>query len=329
MSFIDRLSALVDWFDFLPMSNRNYVVDGNFDQWTASSAAASASGFQYGPAVMFLSYAGAGGAATISQSAQSGGEPAGSTSPVNYVYSHQQTTSSTGTVGTNSPGILQRIESVKTLQGKSATFSCWLWCASGTVQISNLIASQSFGTGGSPSAAVVMSPNVNWTVTTTPQKFSVRIDWPSIAGKTLGTNNDHNLQIGLWLPSGSTFTLNTMQWQLEQCSPQAPSTGRPTAFEYRGYQAELARVQRYYEFEVAGQTCAGNAPFSGWNLYARVSYRTSKRVVGTFTASWQGQSGVGSNSISGAGLSGVDVILSSNTTGNFYGTVTWTADARL
>lgn len=244
---------LLDVFDFLPLSNRNYVVDGNFDQWATTSAAANSSTFAYGPALMYESYAGAGGAATIAQGVfPVGTEPAGTTSPVSNYYSHQQTTASTGAVGTNSPGIFQKVESVKTLQGRSATFSCWLWCTSGTQTITGVIASQLFGSGGSPSSLVIASPTVNWVLTTTPQRFSVRIDFPSIAGKTLGSNNNDCLQIGLWLPTGATYTINTMQWQLEQCSPQAPAVGLPTAFEYRGAAAELLRVQRYYVSDLIG-----------------------------------------------------------------------------
>jgi hypothetical protein len=63
----------------------------------------------------------------------------------------------------------------------------------------------------------------------------------------LGTNNNDSLNIQLLLPAATVFTLDTAQWQLEQTSAKAPAAGIPTAFEYRGQQAEQARVSRYYQ----------------------------------------------------------------------------------
>jgi hypothetical protein len=143
--------------------------------------------------------------------------------------------------------------------------------------VTNLIAAQQFGSGGSPSADVVVDTPVNWTITTTPQKFSARVDFPSISGKTLGTNSDHRLQIGVWLPSGATYTVNTAQWQLEPCSPQAPAAGRPTAFEYRGYGAELGRVQRFYQ-NVGFAGYWSGACTSGWNYVCAVRTTVTMRA---------------------------------------------------
>lgn len=320
---------LLDVFDFLPLSNRNYVVDGNFDQWTTTSAAASTSTFAYGPALMYESYAGVNGVATIAQGVfPIGTEPAGATSPVSNYYSHQQTTASTGAVGTNSPGIFQKIESVKTLQGRSATFSCWLWCASGTQTITGVIASQLFGSGGSPSSLVIASPAVNWVLTTTPQRFSVRIDFPSIAGKTLGSNNNDCLQIGLWLPAGATYTINTMQWQLEQCSPQAPAVGLPTAFEYRGLAQEAIRVQRYYVSDIIG--FMGNAYQANvyvGNFYTLpVSMRAGPSVaLGTATENFNNQ-GVALNVYNNRTLR---IYAAASAAGQVYYDGPFTADARL
>jgi hypothetical protein len=267
MSLASKLSRLVDIFtgsqigavQGIPLSNRNYIVDGNFDWWTASGAAMTASSGSYTGPTMFLVGAGTGGAGTATAVSGFGSGslasavPVGMTTPVYNVCQIAQTTASTGTVAAQtSPAILQRIEWAQTLSGQSSTFSCWLWTASGTITISSLIVRQNFGTGGSPSAINVIDPSVNWTVTTTPQKFSFRIDWPSVTGKTFGTGSNSCLVLGIWLPSGVTYTLNTTQWQLEATSPQAPNNttgtgGLPTAFEYRGIGPELARVQRYYQ----------------------------------------------------------------------------------
>lgn len=283
MSVIEKISSLVDLFDFLPLSNRNLIVDGNFDQWTASSAALSSSAL-YVSAMMYRATCGAGGAGTLALQSFAPGAQASGMDQRALVYAQfSQTTASTGTLAASSlPCLFQNVENVATLGGQSATLSCWLWCASGTVQVSNVCARQSFGSGGSPSSQVNIDTAVNWTITTTPQKFSVRIDLPSISGKTLGTTaNTNYLQIGLWLPAGVTFTLNTTQWQLEQCSPQAPATGRPTAFEYRGYQVEFARTERFYESCNAG--CHAYSSSSGGFIGVTYTFQVAKRATPTVT----------------------------------------------
>jgi hypothetical protein len=147
--------------------------------------------------------------------------------------------------------ITQKIEGVSKFAGRSVTFQVKLWAAA-NMTIPSIIARQGFGTGGSPSAQVVQDKAVNWGVTTTPRKFSVRIDLPAITGKTMGSNGDDSLQIGLWLPPGVTYTLTMAEAQVEYCDPSSSSDingagGAPTTFEYRGEQAELARMNRHYQ----------------------------------------------------------------------------------
>jgi hypothetical protein len=260
----------------LPLSNRNYLVDGNFDLWNANSAAVTASN-AYGPSIMYRSGCGTAGAATAAIGTFTGTEPAGMSSPAVNYYSHTQSTASTGTVALRTaPAIMQYVENALTLQGRVATFSCWLWCASGTQTISNIIMAQQFGSGGS--AAVVLDTAVNWTVTTTPQRFSVSVALPSVAGKTFGTS--HYLQVGLYLPSGAPYTINTAQWQFEQSSPQCGPAGAPTAFEYRGQQAEWARAQRYWYSYNAAWTQAGTGSLT---QFLFLPFKQTMRAASTTT----------------------------------------------
>lgn len=279
MSFLERLSSLVDWFDFLPLSNRNHIVDGNFDFWNVSSATLTTNGSA--PCTMYYDVLGTGGAGTVSAQSFNGNEPVGMTSPVSTYKKYSLTTASTV-----AGFMCQRIESVHTLAGKSATFSCWLWCDSGSITISQILAIQHFGSGGSPSSDVNTSSNVNWTITTTPQRFSVRLDIPNINGKTLGTNGGDFLQLNLYLPTGVIFALNTAQWQLERCSPQAPAAGRPTAFEYRGYESELGRVLRFYESDNLPVTYLNCSSSVYLNAYmSDIPYKVVKRATPTVTFS--------------------------------------------
>lgn len=236
----------------IPLANRNFIVDPGLDNGTTLSAVAlptSVSGYST-PYFMYKGGAGAGGVATgqiIGLLPVAGMYPR-----TRFGYRHTQTTASTGTVAAQTaPAFWQPIEFAKTLSGRSATFSCWLR-ASAPITIPNLILQQAFGTGGAPSANVILNPAVNWQVGTTLKRFSVRIDLPDASAATLGSSGNDSLNIGLWLPPGITFTLDTAQWQLEETSPNAPPEGMATAFEYRGLETEVFRAQRYFVADVMG-----------------------------------------------------------------------------
>jgi hypothetical protein len=299
----------------LPMANRNYFVDGNMDSIITSSVAVAAAGSSNGVAAMYYGIAGATNGGTLSASWSLGYDPVGMSSPVANSLVWAQTTAPT-----TAPSITQRVENVQTLQGRSATFSCWLWCASGTQTITNIEVLQHFGSGGSPSADVTVNVPVNWVLTTTPQRFSARLDIPSVLGKTLGTNGGtHYLQVYLQYPIAANYTISTTQWQLEQSSPNAPATGMPTAFEYRGVQAELARVQRYYEtgnFRVRGQDA--NAA-----IVTTLSFKQVKRSAPSVTG--MAATLTVSNAYADAAQFASQAITGTYDSGSF----TWTADARL
>lgn len=293
-SAISRMNRLVDAFSGdnsgfgLPLGHRNYIIDGNMESVINSSASISTGGLSNAVASMYYAGVGTGGAGTLAIAAFAPGtENKSLTPPVANALNLSQTTSSTGVVGSTGPFIMQRIENAAILQGRSATFSCWLWTVSGSVSISQIGFIQNFGSGGSPSSQVTTNTAVNWTVTTTPQRFSVRIDVPSISGKTFGTNaNTSYVEPVLWLPTGSTFNLVTAQWQLEQSSPQAPSVGLPTPFEYRGPGVEAIRTARYYQ-ALLNQQIAGYAPSSG---NCTTSLITFLPMRATPTATLSGQS---------------------------------------
>jgi len=143
----------------------------------------------------------------------------------------------------------QMIEDVRTLAGKTVTFSFWAKAdASKNIAIEFY---QEFGSGGSPSTAVT-SFVTTCALTSSWKKFIVTGSIPSISGKTLGSNNDHTLRAYFWFDAGSTYnsrtnslgqqsgTFDIAQVQLEE-GPVA------TAFEQRHLGQELALCQRYYE----------------------------------------------------------------------------------
>lgn len=301
----DILSRLVDLFggNYVPFSNRNYIVDGMMEYAISTAQTIPANTNNRSLVAMYTNYSGVGGAATTSwtngnaQVASGIEQIPGMASPLRGVMLHTQGTASTGTVAASTaPGVWTSVEDVKTLHGRSATFSVWLW-ASAPMTIPSILLRQAFGSGGSPSATVVLDPVVNWAVGTVPQRFSVRVDLPSVSSKTIGTNGDHQLQIGLWFPPGVTFTVGTTQWQLEQCSPQAPAIGAPTAFDYRGSEVEIGRAKRYYESSydlgIAPGSVANNGnvqvtlnalPSATYSsITTTVQFKTAKRAAPTIT----------------------------------------------
>jgi hypothetical protein len=223
-----------------PYALRNRFIDGGFQLWNASTSVSLTSGQTLYTADMWFASM-PNGSATISQGTFAPGtEPAGVTTPCPNYLSFNQTVATTA--GLN-PLFGQRIESVSTLQGRTATYSIWLWAAA-PVTITTVNFTQSFGSGGSTS--VTTPATVNWSVTTTPQRFSLAIAIPSIVGKTVGANNF--LAILLNLPSGATFTINTTQWQMEDSPVGTPATGLPTPFESRPISLEQSLTNRYFQY---------------------------------------------------------------------------------
>jgi hypothetical protein len=124
--------------------------------------------------------------------------------------------------------ILQAVEGVRRLSGKTVTLSFWA-NTSGTPKL-GISFSQSFGTGGSPSAAATVQTTA-LTLANVWVRYSVTTTLPSTAGKTFGTNGDDQTSIYFWLSSGT--------------NPIGPPTnpGVQTAtFQFWGVQLEIGSV---------------------------------------------------------------------------------------
>lgn len=301
------------------LADRNAVVDGNFDSWQVGTSFSAGAGFAY-TADMWQALAGIGGTATISQLAI-GPEapPAWITTPRKYKLRFNQTVAAS-----TSPGLMQPLEGVARYSGRSITVSVSLVAAAAATLVTQVQAVQNFGTGGSPSSQVATAVAVTWAVGTTESRFSVRINVPSIAGKTLGTNGDDKLLIIFYLATGATFTLDFSQVQVEESSPSSSgdttgSGGAPTPFEYRGQPLELARVKRYVEVLTLGSLniCAGIAPnvtsLYGWRQFTPKRSNPAVSIAsGSITANAQGWN----NASTVVQTSGVDTLQLANTTGS-------------
>ena len=185
----------------------------------------------------------------------------------------------------------QRIENVRTFAGQQVTVSFWAK-VDATKNIS-VEMSQSFGTGGSPSAVVNSIGVTKVSIGTSWQKVTVTATIPSISGKTLGSSPDSYLDLAIWFDAGSTFntrtaTLGQQSGTFDIAQVQIERGPVATPFERRPQQTELALCQRYYEPVVnywVGQIVA-TAVYSSYSFY-----NVEKRASPTATSI--GQSGAG------------------------------------
>ncbi|WP_186056806.1 hypothetical protein [Burkholderia gladioli] len=218
-------------------------VDGNLDSWQGGTSFSLSAATDTYTADMWICNAGSGGAASVSQSARTlGSEPSYLMRPSKYQLQYQQTTAAT-----SSPTIGQKLESVLQFNGQSITVQV---SAVGSGSVVGVQATQNFGTGGSPSAPVVTSKAVSWSISSTESRYSVRLDIPSVAGKTLGTNGNDFLRVDFLLATGATFSMSLCQFQTDICPSTASSNttgsgGLPRPFRFGGAAAELSRVRRY------------------------------------------------------------------------------------
>jgi hypothetical protein len=156
--------------------------------------------------------------------------------------------------------LTQKIENVRTFAGQTITVSFWAKAATGTPSIAVEL-QQNFGTGGSPSATVnaIISSTPKLAISTSWARYSFTIAVPSIAGKTIGTNNDSVLFVGVYVSAGSNFnartgTLGIQSNTFDIWGVQAEYGSKATPFQTASGgrpQAELAMCQRYYYRTVA------------------------------------------------------------------------------
>ncbi|MBM3115002.1 hypothetical protein [Jeongeupia naejangsanensis] len=223
------------------ISFRNKLINGNFDFWQRGTSLSAASGMRYLADRWFNDATGS--TVAPSQQAFTLGQVAVPNEPVSYFRS--VVASSAGAA--NYANLIQRIEGVRTLAGKTATLT--FWAKADTSKSIAVEVAQNFGSTGSAQVNGIGAQLV--ALTTGWQKFTLQISIPSIAGKLVSGGNDF-LQLLFWFDAGSVFasrasnlgqqsgTFDISQVQLEEGVIATP-------FEQRSPQIELALCQRFYE----------------------------------------------------------------------------------
>lgn len=246
---------------------KNKLINGNFDIWQRGTTnTITNSGYTVADRWQYITDGTLGTGTVFTQQAFTVGQTAVPNNPTYYL---QLVCTS---VSTPNNYIRQRIENVSTLSGQLATGSFWVRTTSGTATVSAQF-QQEFGSGGSPSAGVYGIGSASFTATTTWQQFSITTVIPSIAGKTLGTNNDSALNFGIYFPAGGA----SGTYQVAQC--QVEAGGVVTNYDIRPLAVELPMCQRYYESSYP----AGYAP--GYNFGEQYPFGSSQPACLNFVAS--------------------------------------------
>jgi hypothetical protein len=271
-------SSSIVWSE--PVAFRNKIINGNFDIWQRGTSQTSSG---YGSDDRWVND-NFGSTKTTSRQAFTLGQTDVLGNP--QYFSRTVVTSVAG--ASNYVFKSQRIEGVRTFSGQTVTLSFWAKAdASKNMAIEF---NQVFGTGGSPSASVTGIGVTTCNLTTAWKKFTVTTTLPSIAGKTLGANNDDCLYLLFWFDAGSSFNSRTNSlgqqsgtFDIAQVQIEAGSVATP--FEQRPIGTELQLCQRYYQVHASGwvpliPSGSGGANVNG-GILLPVQLRTA--VTTTFT----------------------------------------------
>jgi hypothetical protein len=239
-----------------------------------------------------------------------------------------------GSGATNRVLISQPIEGVRRLAGKTVTLSFWASCSVAGNRIGALLG-QSFGTGGSPSAAVNTAPQTV-TLSAAFQRFTLTFTLPSISGKTLGTNGDDLTDLDLYLSAGANFAaasgIGVQSGSFYIWGVQLEIGTQATPLEKPDPRYDLANCQRFYQ---TGAILWGGMITVGATYYASTSLVEAMRAPPTIvgltdisSANFDARSFGYLSSTPGLG-GGVYVTANPTTTGSGALNVTFTASADL
>lgn len=228
MSKARELASLGNAYSDGALSNRNRIINGNFDVWQRGTSGAA----NY-VADRWVHYV-ASASGTVTQSRQ--GFTSGQTEvPNNPTYFYRIQGSSYTFTAAN---VSQHIEDVRTFSGQTVTLS--FYAKASAARDIQIRFSQNFGSGGSATVETILGAV---SLTTSWQKFVVTGNLPSITGKTIGASS--TLILSLDIKQGAFGSnLDNDSIDLSQVQLEAGDTATP--FEHRSYGQELALCQRYY-----------------------------------------------------------------------------------
>ena len=282
---------------------KNKFINGNFDVWQRGTSQTAAG---YGSVDRWRISRDSGSAVTLSRQTFSIGQTSVPNNPNYFVR-----LAVTAGVASNHYAIFeQRIEDVTLLSGKTCVVSFYSY-VSHVPSFMSVTARQSFGTGGSPSAYVDVNPRITiHEMSTSWTKTEVVFDFPSVSGKTLGTDINSYTSIFFFLSAGTdlntltdslgpqTLTFNIAQVQIEEGEFS-------TQFDLRPVVVEIALCERYYEMGLIrynGDSTTGVTYWAWYNYRVRKRGNVSPAATGTNISVVGFPSAVGSLTPSGSNV---------------------------
>lgn len=287
-SAVAYVTAAAEDIPLPSLTSENKIINGAFDCWQRGTSFSTS---VYG-ADRWINSA-LGGSTTMSRQSFAVGETLGSNSPTYFM---RQSVSGQ-TLPSQFAAVVQRLEGVRSYADQTITVLGWARRFSGTGNMA-VEASQYFGTGGTPSAAInAIGPKIV-ALTSTWAPFAVTIAFPSIAGKTIGTNGDDYSAITFWTSAGSDWNSHTNSLGLQTIGVDLwgihARVGTFTAEDALLYAApsvgfELGLCQRYYTLMSA--TIRGSQSFSGQQVFWDTAFPEKMRVTPSSTISNTSPSG--------------------------------------
>lgn len=162
--------------------------------------------------------------------------------------------------------VRQRVENVLKWAGKRITVT--FEAKADAVKDIAVEGAQVFGTGGAPSATVTGIGAQRVSLSTAWTKYSLVFDFPSVSGKTLGSNNDDNSLVTFWFDAGSSFNSRTANlgqqsgtFDLRHISFRIGDARQESDPKIkRDFADELSALQRYFnQFTDLGMAFTGGA----------------------------------------------------------------------
>jgi microcystin-dependent protein len=225
-----RVGALETQNNATPIS-QNYIINGAFDIWQRGTSISSTTTAQFLADRWWHWSSGA----TFSASRGTFSSSDISPNPELQYYSTMNVS-----IGNDFSQFMYRLEDVRTLSGKTATFSFWAKSTDLTsTENFTVRAVQVFGAEGSPIVTPLtstFSPTSSWA------RYSFTFEMPSVVSKTIGANSYLELSVGQGADTSTTsWNLSLAGAQLEEGSYATPFRRNSPSI-----QAELAACQRYY-----------------------------------------------------------------------------------
>jgi hypothetical protein len=252
-----HLAGIDDRLGFLS-GFKNQMINGRFDIWQRGI---SQTGNGYGSDDQYINHS-AGTTKTHTREAFTIGQTDVPGNPI--FFSRTVVNSVAG--ASNMCFKAQYLEDVRKLAGRTITVSIYARADSPRNIATEF--SQRFGTGGSPSANVNGIGATKHALTTGWNKITSTVDIPSIAGKNVGTDNNHFLGLYIWFDAGSDYnsrtdTLGQQSGTFDIADIQTEVGEIATPIEKRPMEVELSLCQRYFEKTYSKDTYPGTGTSVG------------------------------------------------------------------